>query len=260
MASPTDIAVATDRDAKKIHVFSIPDLAPIDGGGVEAFEGEAMRRPMGIALYRRPKDGAIFAVVSRKEGPSGSYLWQYRLEDDGSGKVKMTKVREFGEWSGKNKEGEGEIEAIAVDDALSYVYYSDELFAIRKYHADPDAPQANKELAYFGTDGFARDREGISIYSLKDGTGYIIVCDQQANKFRIYTREGTPENPHKHKLVRVVKLLTKRSDGSEVTNVKLNNMFASGLFVAMSDEKTFHFYSWSDIAGNDLIIAPNGIR
>ena len=42
---------------------------------------------------------------------------------------------------------------VAVDDALGFVYYSDERFGIRKYRADPDAPDAATELASFGTDG-----------------------------------------------------------------------------------------------------------
>jgi len=31
-----------------------------------------------------------------------------------------------------------------------------------------------------------------------------------------------------------------------------------GLFVAMSDDRTFHYYSWADVAGRELIVAPNG--
>jgi 3-phytase len=250
-----DIAVVTDRDAGKIRVFSLPEMIQIDGGGIQAFGGKSQRRPMGVALYKRPRDGALFAVVSRKEGPPGRYLWQYRLQDDGTGKVQFTKVREFGEWSGR-----GEIEAVAVDDALGYVYYADELFGIRKYLADPEAPDANRELATFGADGFAGDREGISIYTINDGTGYILISDQQANKFRIYKREGAPNNPHDHELVKIVTLSTKSSDGSDVTNAILNATFATGLFVAMSNDKTFQFYSWQDIAGTDLKVAPNGIH
>ena len=249
---PTDIAVATDRDAGKLYVFRLPDLVPIDAGGFEAFAGERQRRAMGVALYRRPTDGTIFAIVSRKEGPAGRYLWQYLLEDGGNGQVKLTKVREFGEWSGKNAEGEGEIEAVAVDDALGFVYYSDELFGIRKYHADPEAPDANQELAHFGTSGFAGDREGISIYALSDSTGYLIVSDQQADRFRIYTREGSPGNPHDHRFIKAVRLSTKDSDGSEVTSVELNQTFPGGLFVAMSADRRFQLYSWDDIAGKDL--------
>ena len=71
---------------------------------------------MGIGLYRRPKDGAIFAIVSPKAGPKTNYLWQYRLDDDGTGRVKATFVRRFGAFSGN-----GEIEAVAVDDELGYV-------------------------------------------------------------------------------------------------------------------------------------------
>ncbi len=82
-----DIAVATDRNENMLRVFRLPDMTPVDNGGIAAFEGEDGRSPppMGIALYKRPSDGAVFAIVSRKTGPSGTYLWQYLLEDDGDG-------------------------------------------------------------------------------------------------------------------------------------------------------------------------------
>jgi len=251
---PTDIAVTTERFTNKIRVFRLPEMVAIDNGGIEVFEGVTQRAPMGIALYKRHTDGAVFAIVGRKEGPTeGSYLWQYRLQCDGTGNVKGTKVREFGKWSGV-----GEIEAIAVDDFLGYVYYSDEGFGVRKYYANPDVENAGEELAVFGTEGFTEDREGISIYTIEDGTGYILVSDQQANSFQIFTREGEPDNHHNHKLLKVIKVSTNESDGSDVTNVVLNETFPQGLFVAMSDNRTFQFYSWKDIAGDDLKIAPNG--
>lgn len=252
---PTDIAVATERLANKLRVYSLPDMQAVDNGGIEVFEGETQRAPMGIALYKRPSDGAVFAIVGRKEGPTdGSYLWEYLLEDDGQGNVQGTKVREFGFWSGKK-----EIEAVAVDDVLGYVYYSDETVGVRKYLADPDAESAGVELALFGTEGFAGDHEGISIYPVNDGTGYIIVSDQQANEFHVFTREGESDNPHEHRLVKVVKVSTMESDGSDVTNVVLNDTFPQGLFVAMSSDRTFQYYAWSDIAGSDLVVAPNGV-
>jgi myo-inositol-hexaphosphate 3-phosphohydrolase len=256
---PVDIAVTTERGANKIRVYSLPDMKEIDNGGIEVFTDQEERRamPMGISLYRRPSDGTIYAIVGRKSGPSEGYLWQYKLEDDGNGNVMGTKVREFGAYSGLN-----EIEAIAVDDPLGYVYYSDEGSGVRKYHADPDAEGAGEELAIFATvfgpEGFTRDNEGISIYQVNDGTGYILVSDQHANKFRIYTREGKADDPHNHQFVKSVSVSTNESDGSEITSVVVNDHFPSGLFVAMSDNKTFHYYSWDDIAGDDLVRAPNG--
>jgi 3-phytase len=261
-----DIAVATDRPVSLLRVLRLPEMTPVDNGGIPVFEGEEgdSHLPMGIALYKRPSDGAVFAIVSRKTGPSGAYLWQYRLADDGNGHVTGTKVREFGTFSDATSIDEegvaelGEIESVAVDDALGYVYYSDELTGIRKYHADPDAHDADVELALFGTDGFADQREGISIYTIDDGTGYILVSDQQGNAFRIFKREGEPGDPHDHRLVKIVKVSTNESDGSEVTSVALGERFPSGLFVAMSDNKTFQYYSWDDIAGDELVKAPNG--
>lgn len=253
-----DIAVSTERGANKIRVHSLPDMKEIDNGGIDVFTDQEERRPMGISLYKRPSDGTIYAIVGRKSGPAEGYLWQYKLEDDGHGNVIGVKVREFGAYSGLN-----EIEAIAVDDPLGYVYYSDEGSGIRKYHADPDAPGAPTELAFFGTvfgpEGFTRDNEGISIYQINDGTGYILVSDQHANKFRIYTREGEADDPHNHQFVKSVSVSTNESDGSDVTSTVLDERFPSGLFVAMSDNRTFHYYSWDDIAGDDLKKAPNGV-
>jgi 3-phytase len=252
---PTHVAVVTERLANQIRVFRLPDLAPVDGGGIAVFEGEAARDPMGIALYRRPRDGAVFAIVGRKSGPTEGYLWQYRLEDDGQGRVKATKVRAFGAWK-----GEGEIEAIAVDDALGFVYYSDEWAGVRKYASDPDAADAGRELALFATEGFREDREGISIYSRPDGTGFILVSDQQANQFQFFPREGSGGNPHAHPRLRTVHTATLESDGSEVASAALPPRFPGGLFVAMSEGGTFHYYSWPDLFGAAVPEPPAASR
>ena len=239
---PTDIAVTTEREMQRLRVFRMPDLAPLDKGNLVVFDGDATRAPMGVALYRRPTDGVVFAIVGGKSGPADGYLWQYRLEDDGAGQVKMTKVRAFGRYSGKK-----EIEAIAVDAELGYVYYSDEQHGVHKYRADPEAADAGRELALFGTAGFASDLEGISIYAQPGGAGYVIVSNQQADTFRIFPRAGTTEDPHNHPLLKSVRLATRESDGSDVTNVALPG-FPGGLLVAMSTNRTFHFYAWDDIA------------
>ncbi|GAB3560661.1 phytase [Spirosoma fluminis] len=243
----TDIAVATERYTHKLRVFSLPNMKPIDGGGLDMFVGETgelYRDLMGISLYKNPK-GVIYAIVGRKNGPmDGSYLWQYRLDDGGHGSVRATLVRKFGQYSGLK-----EIESIAVDDKLGYVYCSDEGKGVRQYYADPE--KGNQELALFATTGFTEDHEGISIYEQTDSTGYILVSDQGANKFHIFRREGQPGNPHQHKLVKVVTVSANQSDGSETISIPLNKQFKHGLFVAMSDDRTFQLYRWEDLIGKN---------
>jgi len=174
---------------------------------------------------------------------AGGYLGQYRLEDDGGGRVKMSLVRQFGRYSGRK-----EIEAIAVDSELGYVYYSDEGVGVRKSHADPDAAQADDELALFAKEGFADDHEGISIYKRADGTGFLLVSDQQANRFWVFPREGASGRPHEHNPIAIVDVCAIESDGSDVTGTPLGPAFPHGLFVTMSNGRVFHYYAWEDIA------------
>lgn len=244
-----DFAVTGERLNSMLRVFSVPDMKPIDGGGFPMFEGETRpeyRDLMGIALYQRPVDGKTYVIMGRKNGPKEGYLWQYLLESDSTGQLQATLVRKFGKFSGTK-----EIESIAVDHELGYVYYSDENIGIRKYYADPE--KGNEELTLFGTDGFKDDHEGISIYNTGNGKGFILVSDQQANMFRIFPREGTATNPHQHDLIKAVKVSTNESDGSEITSVALNSTFAKGLFVAMSDNRTFQYYRPEDILDSLLV-------
>jgi 3-phytase len=250
-----DIAVLTERIQQRLRVFRIAQdgsgLTEISSqGGLAVFDGFSgdEAAPMGVALYRRPRDGAVFAIVGRKSGPPDGYLWQYRLEDDGAGKVKATKVREFGGYSGKN-----EIEAIAVDDALGYVYYSDEGYGIRKWAADPDDPTAGQELAHFGAEGFEGDHEGIAIYARDDGTGYVICSDQleDNSEYQFYAREGKPGNPHDHsELLKAIRGGADSTDGIEATSAALGPQFPNGILVAMnSSGLNFLVFRWEDVAG-----------
>ncbi len=240
-----DIAVVTERLKRQLRVYRVSAGGLAHLSAIPVFEGQPGEKgaPMGIALYKRPRDQAIFAIVGRKTGPATGYLWQYRLEDDGAGGVRGVKVREFGNYSGGS---ENEIEAIAVDDALGYVYYADERTGIRKWHADPDHPQAGKELAVFGREGFSGDREGIALYARPDGTGYIVCTDQIAgnSEYRIFPREGNPGEA-----LKVIRGGADSTDGLEITATPLGPRYPRGAMVAMnSNGRNFLIYDWGDIA------------
>lgn len=243
-----DIAVTTERNQNKIRIYSLPDMKEV--GAIDVFEGEAEKDPMGIALYKAPNTQEIYAIVGRKSGPNGTYLWQYKLYED-QGKIVGKVVRKFGSYSGKK-----EIEAIAVDNELGYIYYSDEQFGIRKYYADPQ--KGNEELALFGQNDFLEDMEGISIYKTGDKTGYILISNQQKNTFNIYKREGEAIDSHKHVKIAEIPVSTIFSDGSEVSNVNFGEKFPKGLFVAMSEGKVFHIYDWREI--QKIIDAQKSIK
>ncbi len=228
-----DVIAFTEREREQIRLFSVPDMKPLDNGGFPVFEDETdslLRRPMGISLYKNPKTKSIQAIVSRKNGPSEGYLYQYEFKADSTG-VKAELIRKFGVFSGNE-----EIEAIAVDDEKGYVYYSDEGACIRKYYAD--AAKGNEELACFGGEYFKEDIEGLAIAIKPNGEGYIIVSDQQKGQFNIFSRK---ENT----FIKAINLSTTETDGCDVVTVSLNDTFKNGLFVAMNDDGTFYFYDFS---------------
>ncbi len=237
-----DIAVTTEREANKIRIFTLPDLQSIDNGGIEVFAGETERDPMGVALYTRPSDQAIFAVVGRKSGPAEGYLWQYQLKDNGSGAITGEVVRKFGKYSGKK-----EIEAIAVDNELGFIYYSDEQVGVRKYLADP-ATKNDQELALFAQTGFSVDHEGIAIYKTGPKTGYLLISNQGSQSFMVYPREGSKGSAHQYDLITEFPVSAIETDGAEATSVNLGPNYPEGIFVAMSTDRTFHIYDWRVIA------------
>jgi 3-phytase len=239
-----DIAVVTELEDEQLRVYRLPDMVAIDGGGLPVFEGfsGSEEEPAGVGLYRRPTDGVVFAHVSRDAGPTEDYLWTYRLEDDGTGRVVATFVDAFGAFSGTK-----DIESVVVDDELGVVYYSDELYAVRKYPADPDDPAFGTELAAFAFDGYSEAREGLALRREADGTGYLLVSDQIGGRVMLYPREGTADDPHDHPLVGWFRTQAVETDGMDVTTNSFGGRFPGGLFVSHSDEGTFQSYAWDDL-------------
>jgi 3-phytase len=249
--APVDIAVATERLQSQLRIFAVNaqglrDITSLGKTKVFTDRKGEQAMPMGIALYKRPGDGAIFAIVAPKNGPTDGYLAQYRLSDDGAGKVQATFVRYFGLFSGSE-----EIEAVAVDDALGYVYYADEGDGIHKYQANPDHPAASAQLAHFGRAGFRANREGIALYPRPDGTGYLVCTDQleRSSEYHVFKREGEPGRPHDHgTTVKIVRGGADSTDGLDITSQPLGPAFPAGAMAAMNSRgRNFLLFDWRSL-------------
>jgi len=248
-----DLAIAAERGKRRLAIFTIDPysgrLRPVSGN-TQVFEGAKGEQgaPMGVSLYKRPRDGALFAIVSRKEGPTRGYLHQYRIVRNANGQFDAKFVRAFG-----NCMPGGEIEALLVDDELGFVYAAEEKFGIRKYAADPDAPNANRELAVFGRRGFPEDREGLGLYRTGPKTGYILCSDQRegGSYLRVFPREGAT-----HPELAAIPTTADGTDGIEVTSTPLGPAFPKGM-VSMMDSKRKRFiqFPWEKVAANGKLFS-----
>jgi 3-phytase len=252
---PVDVAIVAERFAHRIRVYALPDMRPVDGGGIPMFEGERARDVMGVAAWVRPGDGALLVTVSRSDryAPKQGYLHQYRLVDDGAGRLRGLRVRAFGEWSGRK-----EIEALSVDAVGGHLFASDETFGLRKYAVDPAVEDADDELATFGTTGFARDHEGSAVMRDAAGRAWLWVSDQQAGTLRVFDLAGSPGKPDEPRFIGHVPFAARETDGIDLVVGDLPG-FPGGLLVAMSDDRTFHFYAIEDLL-KAWVPAPAPVR
>ena len=246
---PVDIAVVNIREEQALRVYAIDpetrrltDITTPDGIKTPEIEEAG-----GVSLYRRPRDGAMFVITSSDEGPSASMLYQYRLQDDGSGRVKGTLVRTFAHNVILDK-----VEGLVVDDELGYIYASDEEFAVRKFYADPDLNR-DDQITEFAPrdDGIRGDREGLAIYKCDERTGYILLSNQKSGTVKVYPREGVKGNPHYHPLLATIYTKDSReTDGLDVTSAAIPPLYPQGFLVKHdSPRRLFRIYSWEQVVG-----------
>jgi 3-phytase len=246
-----DLVVLTERPQRRLRIYKINIIArrleELTGGNTNVFTNDTgdHAAPMGIGLYKRVNDGKIYAIVSRKSGPSGTYIGQYELIWNGQS-IDLKIIRYFGDFQGT------EIESIVVDDQLGFVYYSDEKYGIRKYNVDPTANNAGQIGFINTTNLWQGDAEGLAIYTTSDQNGYLILTDQIANGsiFHIYERQGN--NAYVHS----IKTRADTTDGIEATSHSLNKDFPNGLLIVMNEiDRNFLIYDWRNI---EKVLPKNG--
>ncbi len=256
-----DIVAVNLRPNRQIKVYEVnptngwlTDLTTTNG-----IHTPELKQPYGFCLYRRPADGAVFAIESSASSSRGQKsLFQYRLLGDGQGRVKGTFVRVIGTNSVK-----GVVEGLVADDELGYLYASDENKAVRKYRVDPDAGDDSLITSFALTkDGIRGDREGLALYKCPDGTGYLLLSSQGNGTVKVYRREGEPGEPHLHPLLATIGTTgSSQTDGLEVTSSAAGTNFPSGFIIKHNARrKNFALYSWEDVAQSFLKICADAGR
>jgi myo-inositol-hexaphosphate 3-phosphohydrolase len=204
-----DLAFVTDRDGDVVQVFSIPDFELV---GTFA---EGVDKPMGISLYHRSSDGAVFAYIVRKYGRGDDKVIRFRL---GEREGRITGAREinFG------KELLTDQETVMVDADRELVYVADEdRHEIKVYDLD------GKLRTTFGKPHFSAQVEGIVLTGC-GRSGFIIAVDQK----RVTELEVFDRATFQH--LGTIKTALHSTDGLAVTEYTLRD-YPSGLFVAQSD-------------------------
>ncbi len=208
-----DIVAFNQRRDDQVWVYAVDPttrkLRRVDNGSIET------SRNYGGCLYRSAKTGKFYfvAVLAVAE--------QHELFDDGTGKVAARMVRR---WRIAYSEG-----AVA-DDEAGKLYIGEEDCGVWEIGAEPGDPTPGKLVIRVGENGLKSDVEGLTIYHMPGGEGYLLVSSQGNHTVKVYRRGG------KHEFLGTFAVRgAGETDGIDVMNVGLGKAFPTGLFACHSD-------------------------
>ncbi len=202
--------------------------------------------PYGLCMYRSADSGEFYVFVN--EGGIGTYR-QWRLHDNGNGKVAAEPVREF--------EVGSQAEGCVADDELGYLYISEEGVGLWKYAAEPDGGDARTLIDDTEDGRLKADVEGVSLWAGDNGQGYLVVSNQGADNYAVYRREGDNAYVgHFHVVANAAENVdgSSETDGLAVSSAAMGERFPSGLLVvqdgrniAPEERQNFKYVSWAEV-------------
>lgn len=238
------LAAASDRDDRSIRFFEI-NQDSLEVREITPPLKVGVAEPYGLCLWRRPADGAVFAFVNDKDGR----LEQWKLSVGSAGIAgELVRSMKF----------DSQVEGMVADDEMGVLFVSEETAAVWRVPADPTSTETKTRIATSGDGGragqFVPDAEGLTIYTGRDGSGYLILSSQGDSTFRVFERRS----PHRYLGSFTIAGTgaideVSETDGLDVTAASLGALYPMGLLV-VQDGKTpgalqnFKLVPWEAVA------------
>lgn len=235
----TDIVVIAELERKKVRVFSLPDLVPIDIRGIDVFENDGKSEVLfDLSLFKdidAAGNAKQYVLVASKTTNQKEYFRQYELIDNGRGSVEGKYIREFGQHINNTNNV-----SISVNNCEGYVYYFDNGKGIRRHTASPDL--IDEESSTILIDKL--DFEIGNIKFVNRENDYLLLSNVNNNTFLFYAKEDIGEKGKdiKFKLLEELYLLTKQSNDFAISLKDFGGKFSRGLFIGKGDDKKYQYY------------------
>lgn len=175
----------------------------------------------GSCMYKAA-DGTVYYFINSKSGT----VEQWKLFDNGSGKVDGTKVRTFSVGS--------QPEGCVANDQTGDFYIGEEAVAIWKFSASPTGGTTKTQVDKAGSGGhLVSNIEGLAIAYTPSGS-YLMASSQGNSSYVVYQLSGSTAT-----YVKTFKIVdgggidgTSGTDGIDVYAGNLGSSFPSGVFIA----------------------------
>lgn len=241
------LVTASNRTAKSIAIYALDDDT---GNLVEVADGlqpTGMQDPYGLCMYRSARTGDIYVFINGDD----TLKKQWRLVDAGNGRVRAQLVREL--------VFDSQTEGCVADDDAGMLYVGEEDVGLWALPAEPDAGDGKTIVDRVESNPALKDDiEGVGLYDLGGGRGYLVVSSQGNNTYAVYRREGDREYLGSFAVVgdpvRGIDGISE-TDGLDVSSANLGPGFEHGAFVAQDgrnvmpvENQNFKIVPWKAIA------------
>jgi len=245
--APVVLATASNRTNRTISIYRLDtarrELVDVaDGPQPTGFDD-----PYGLCMYRDAADGSTYVFVNGDD----TGMRQWRLEATPGGKVRAVPVREFA--------FDSQTEGCVADDGSAALFVDEEDVALWRMGARPGDGDAKVAIDRVGDNPAVKDDlEGLGIYHLGDGRGYIVVSSQGNDTYAVYRLEGDHEYLGSFAVVANPALGIdgiSETDGLEVTSRNLGPGFEHGAMIAQdgrnvmpAENQNYKYVPWTAIA------------
>ncbi|MHC9083831.1 phytase [Luteimonas sp. RIT-PG2_3] len=241
------LVTASNRTDKSIAIYRLDTVARRLVNVADGVQPTGLGDPYGLCMYRSKASGDTYVFINGDD----TRKRQWRLVDAGNGKVRAQHVRDM--------TFDSQTEGCVADDETGALYVNEEDVALWRMSAEADG--GNDKTAVDRVDAnpaVKDDLEGIGLYDLGGGRGYLVVSSQGNDTYAVYRREGKQEYLGSFAVVadpeRGIDGISE-TDGLEVSSRNLGPGFEHGAMIAQDgrnvmpvENQNYKYVPWAAIA------------
>ena len=241
------LVTASNRTDKSIAIYRLDTEQRKLINVADGVQPTGLGDPYGLCMYRSAKNGDTYVFINGDD----TRTRQWRLNATPAGKVRAELVRDM--------TFDSQTEGCVADDDSGALYVNEEDVAMWKLSAEPDGGDTKTAIARVADlPAVKDDLEGLGIYHLGNGRGYIVVSSQGNDTYAVFRLEGNHEYVGSFAVVadpvRGIDGISE-TDGLEVTSRNLGPGFEHGAMIAQDgrnvmpvENQNYKYVSWEDIA------------
>ncbi len=241
------LVAASNRTNDGISLYRVDPATRRLVNVADGLQTTGMVDPYGLCMYQSAQSGRTYVFVTDSEGP----VRQWELVDAGNGHVRANRVRDIPFAT--------QTEGCVADDATGVLYVAEEDIGLWRVGAEPDAPATPASvITVAANEALKDDLEGIGLYDLGGGRGYLVLSSQGNNTYAVFRREGNNEYVGSFAvLADAARGIdgSSETDGLEVLSANLGGPYSGGIFIAQDgrniapqENQNFKIVPWSAIA------------